>query len=154
MSATMDVNLDPNRTGSLFEAITGDCCHIETIRLVSAGSTQRPCKALAEYEIENTLTRDPYSKFTNACEVHVGEMLGWEVEIPPNDLVRAEWKIRPVEVECKACATKLLWIPELLRAHAEMVQKRDDGELVSCGEFWRVAQEGKEPAGDEAEAHG
>lgn len=148
MSATMDVKLDPNESGALYEAIVGECCFIPEGEQArgEVWESVPGCQELAEFEIEDTLVTDPYSKTTYGCAAHAGLLIGHEVEIPPSDLVRAEWKIRPVEVECKACAKRLPWLSDVLRDHAEMQQKRSDGSMGTCGDWWRENQEGKAPA--------
>lgn len=147
MSTTLDVKLDPSEEGSLFEAITGECCCIpdegEQAR-AKVGESVPGCQELAEFEIEDPTIRDPYSRSTHACAAHVGELIGAPArEIDARDGT-LDTRVRPVEVECKACAIPVPWTDEALRAHAEEERVLSDGSKGSCGAWWRVAQEGKD----------
>lgn len=141
----MPDHLDPSQPGSLYEPICGTCRFVPDDEQEAAEKATLleiediGCQELARWEIEDQLVRDPYTKTTHACVDHVGRLLGHSVDISAEVAASKDWLVRPVEVECKACAMRLPWFHEILVHHAELVQKRSDGSLGTCAEFWAAA---------------
>lgn len=61
-----------------------------------------PCDAEAEFQIRTTTFGggiagpDPYCDSTEACEAHVGALLGWQPDIHPDNLRDVMWEVTAI----------------------------------------------------------